>query len=176
MFSANRNPNTGRPWGCPAAAQTMLGSQPRENHHPNLAAARRGTGPADAAACRGGPGKGAQPLHRAALPDRRGAVRQLHQADRHQDQPHRRPGRPAAGAHPQRRRQQPGGRVHHGGYRAPVARPAGRRVRAGEVEGAGVAHPGQLPRSQWRVVRLLGTRPRDRLQQGRGQGRRHCQL
>ena len=94
---------------------------------------------------------------------------QLHQADRHPDQPHRgRRGR-ADRAHPQRRRAQPRRRADHRRRGPPVARRAARPVPAGEVRGAGSAHPGELARSGRPVVRLLAARARDRVQQGEGE-------
>ena len=88
-------------------------------------------------------GKVTQPLFGPPLPDRRSALRQLHPADRHQDQPHRRQGRRTARAHPERGRQQPGRHLPHRRCRAPGQ---GRRtgpVRAGQVEAAGRAHSRQ---------------------------------
>ena len=51
--------------------------------------ARRTGSRCRAAAVRRRAGQGAQPLFGAPLPDRRGAVRQFHQGNRHQDQPRR---------------------------------------------------------------------------------------
>ena len=110
---------------------------------------------------RPGPGR-RQHLLGAPLPDRRGDVRQLHQGDRHPDQPHRGQGRRAARAHQERGRQQPGRRVHHGRRLAAGGGRQGRRVPAGAVEGARGAHPGAPAHAE--LAGVLDPGARDRLQ------------
>ena len=137
----------------------------------SIVARRRGV---RAGRCSAGAGAGvAQPLLGAPLPDRRGAVRQLHQGDRHQDQPHRRQGRRTARAHQERRREQPGRRVDHRRRGAPGDGRQGRRCSSRCKSAALEARvPAHLRTPNWLA---FSTRARvDRLQQGDGQRRSGC--
>ena len=111
---------------------------------------------------------GPQPLLGPPLPDRRGALRQLHQGHRHQDQPDRGRRRAAGRAAEERRRGEPRRRAADRRCRAPVAGAAAGPVPAGEVGGAGGADSREVSRPGRQLVRLLVPRARDRLQQGDG--------
>ena len=125
---------------------------------------------------RTGPGQGAEPVFGAPLPDRRGAVHQLHQGHRHQDQPHRYRRCRRDHAPEGRRRVQPGRCGAAGGCGALVQGGKRRLVPAGEVGDAAIAHsrqPARCRRWQWvAVVRLFHARACRRLRQGQGAARR----
>ena len=90
------------------------------------------------------PGEGPEPLFLAPLPDRRGPLRQLHEEDRHQGQPHRGQRGRAARAPEERGRAQPRRRARDGRCRPPLARRADGPLPAGEVAVLEERIPGEL--------------------------------
>ena len=151
----------------------------RHESRPSPAFRRRWRALAPGRRCRDGArGRGARPqsLLGAPLPDRRSAVRQLHQGDRHQDQPDRGRRRAAARADQERRRDEPRRHPDDRRRRPAVVGAAAGPVPAGQVGHARRPDPGVDARPGRQLVRLLEPRPRHRLQQGGGQAGRRSDL